>query len=175
MDRPPYIFIHHALPLLTTALPAAPAGTTPKPRPRLSSTLMTRRSACTRCSSQATDTVAWSGLTGMKKCIVQGLCNPQYVFYHTGYRIILNTWQSQGTAADCEYLEDCKGLCNSGVLNQLQRAATSGAATVPSLVMTRRTICRPCPTRRPRLWSWATPSRTACRTTGRGDTGCTAG
>jgi hypothetical protein len=40
----------------------------------------------------ATDKVAWSGIPNTEKCKIEGLCNPQYIFYHKGYRIVLNTW-----------------------------------------------------------------------------------
>jgi hypothetical protein len=40
----------------------------------------------------ATDEYAWDGIEGTKKCNIQGLCNPQYIFYRKGYRIVLNTW-----------------------------------------------------------------------------------
>ncbi|CAK7201479.1 hypothetical protein SEUCBS139899_004183 [Sporothrix eucalyptigena] len=68
----------------------------------------------------ATDTVAWSGANYTEKCIVQGLCNPQYVFYHRGYRLVLDTWLTQGEVSSCQYTQghDCKGLCSSGVINQ---------------------------------------------------------
>ncbi|KAL3478435.1 fibronectin type III domain protein [Aspergillus californicus] len=68
----------------------------------------------------ATDTVAWDGIPGTKKCNIEGLCNPQYIFYHKGYRIVLNTWESQGRISACQYSggADCLGLCLSGVLDQ---------------------------------------------------------
>ncbi|KAL2785451.1 hypothetical protein BJX66DRAFT_343088 [Aspergillus keveii] len=68
----------------------------------------------------ATDRVAWSGIEGTEKCYIEGLCNPQYIFYHKEYDIVLNTWQSQGQVSACQYSqgEDCKGMCSSGVKNQ---------------------------------------------------------
>ncbi|KFY69383.1 hypothetical protein V496_00318 [Pseudogymnoascus sp. VKM F-4515 (FW-2607)] len=71
----------------------------------------------------ATDTVAWSGIPDTEKCYIQGLCNPQYVFYHKQYNLALNTWQSQGDISSCQYSngEDCKGLCMSGVLDQFSK------------------------------------------------------
>ncbi|KAL4749306.1 hypothetical protein BDW72DRAFT_204849 [Aspergillus terricola var. indicus] len=68
----------------------------------------------------ATDKVAWSGIPNTKKCEIEGLCNPQYIFYHKGYRIVLSTWESQGIVSACQYSqgEDCKGLCKSGVKDQ---------------------------------------------------------
>lgn len=41
----------------------------------------------------ATDRVAWSGIPDTEKCPFEGLCNPQYIFYHNGYQIVLNTWR----------------------------------------------------------------------------------
>ncbi|KAL5344058.1 fibronectin type III domain protein [Aspergillus crustosus] len=68
----------------------------------------------------ATDEYAWDGIPGTVKCNPEVLCNPQYIFYHKGYRIVLNTWQSQGRTSACQYSggEDCLGLCSSGVLNE---------------------------------------------------------
>jgi hypothetical protein len=40
----------------------------------------------------ATDTVAWGGIPNTQKCHIEGLCNPQYIFYRKGYRIAINTW-----------------------------------------------------------------------------------
>ncbi|KAM7206560.1 hypothetical protein V8F20_002686 [Naviculisporaceae sp. PSN 640] len=65
-----------------------------------------------------TDTAAWPGIPGTTTCSgFQGICNPQIVFYHAGYNIVLNTWQSQGRISACQYSggEDCKGTCFSGV------------------------------------------------------------
>ncbi|KAL5002990.1 hypothetical protein BDV10DRAFT_156740 [Aspergillus recurvatus] len=75
----------------------------------------------------ATDKVAWSGIANTEKCHIQGLCNPQYIFYHKGYRIVLNTWESQGRVSACQYSggEDCLGLCSSSVKDQ----TTSGGVT----------------------------------------------
>ncbi|KXJ93858.1 hypothetical protein Micbo1qcDRAFT_201803 [Microdochium bolleyi] len=74
----------------------------------------------------ATDKYAWSGIEGTKKCGFQGLCNPQLVFYRDGYNIAINTWDSQGSKAECYYSngERCGGLCKSGVKNQF---ASGGA------------------------------------------------
>lgn len=68
----------------------------------------------------ATGEHAWSGISGTKKCGFEGLCNPQLVFYRDGYTLVLNTWQSQGSSAECYYSngERCGGLCKSGVRNQ---------------------------------------------------------
>ncbi|RHZ67377.1 uncharacterized protein CDV56_109579 [Aspergillus thermomutatus] len=68
----------------------------------------------------ATDRVAWRGVPNTVKCYIEGLCNPQYIFYHKGYRIVLNTWESQGRISACQYSggEDCLGLCSSGVKDQ---------------------------------------------------------
>lgn len=41
----------------------------------------------------ATDSVAWSGVEGTKKCDFSGLCNPQIVFYRPEFELILNTWR----------------------------------------------------------------------------------
>jgi hypothetical protein len=41
----------------------------------------------------ATDRVAWSGIPGTEKCYIEGLCNPQYIFYHRGFQMVLNTWR----------------------------------------------------------------------------------
>jgi hypothetical protein len=96
----------------------------------------------------ATDRVAWGGIEGTETCHIEGLCNPQYIFYHKDYDIVLNTWrefpqdlacfvlfllwslvlfltvflrsESQGEVSACQYSqgEDCKGMCSSGVKNQ---------------------------------------------------------
>ncbi|RYP17692.1 hypothetical protein DL765_004370 [Monosporascus sp. GIB2] len=68
----------------------------------------------------ATDRVAWGGIPGTERCKIEGLCNPQYIFYHRGYRVILNTWQSQGRISACQYShgEQCLGMCQSGVKDQ---------------------------------------------------------
>ncbi|KAI8663291.1 hypothetical protein NCS57_00929700 [Fusarium keratoplasticum] len=68
----------------------------------------------------ATKEHAWGGIPGTKTCEVQGLCNPQYVFYRDGYNIVLNTWESQGEISYCQYSagENCRGLCSSGVKDQ---------------------------------------------------------
>ncbi|KAH2307168.1 hypothetical protein KXV47_007404 [Aspergillus fumigatus] len=79
----------------------------------------------------ATDRVAWSGIPDTEKCPFEGLCNPQYIFYHNGYQIVLNTWQSQGRISACQYSqgEDCLGLCSSGVKNQFSRGGGASAIT----------------------------------------------
>ncbi|GIJ91768.1 hypothetical protein Asppvi_010741 [Aspergillus pseudoviridinutans] len=71
----------------------------------------------------ATDQVAWSGINDTEKCPFEGICNPQYIFYHNGYSIILNTWQSQGYISACQYSHggDCRGLCSSGVRDQFSQ------------------------------------------------------
>ncbi|KAM5346852.1 hypothetical protein ACJ41O_009857 [Fusarium nematophilum] len=71
----------------------------------------------------ATDEVAWSGTPDTKTCVMEGLCNPQLMFYRDGYAIVLNTWLSQGDVSACQYSngEDCKGLCNSGVKDQFSK------------------------------------------------------
>ncbi|KAL2871031.1 uncharacterized protein BJX67DRAFT_343359 [Aspergillus lucknowensis] len=70
----------------------------------------------------ATDRVAWSGIPGTETCPFEGLCNPQYIFYHMNYAIILNTWQSQGLTSACQYSQgdDCRGVCASGVKDQFR-------------------------------------------------------
>ncbi|KAI1839515.1 hypothetical protein JX266_014274 [Neoarthrinium moseri] len=79
-----------------------------------------------------TDTVAWSGTPNTKKCYVEGLFNPQYVFYHDGYNIILNTWQSQGIESDCYYLSNCQGLCTLGVYSQGANGdSVGGSCAIP--------------------------------------------
>ncbi|KAJ0414178.1 hypothetical protein BJY00DRAFT_295568 [Aspergillus carlsbadensis] len=67
-----------------------------------------------------TDRFAWGGIEGTETCSIEGLCNPQYIFYHKEYEIVLNTWQSQGRISACQYSqgEDCEGMCSSGVKNQ---------------------------------------------------------
>lgn len=40
----------------------------------------------------ATDQVAWNGIDGTQTCVIEGICNPQYVFFRNGYNIVLNTW-----------------------------------------------------------------------------------
>ncbi|KAF4986886.1 hypothetical protein FDECE_15708 [Fusarium decemcellulare] len=67
----------------------------------------------------ATDSFAWDGIEGTVKCFFQGICYPQYVFYRDGYNIVLNTWQSEGDPTSCQ-LEDCKGLCYTGIQNQFR-------------------------------------------------------
>lgn len=42
----------------------------------------------------ATGEHTWDGINGTKKCPFEGLCNPQYIFYRTGYNILLNTWRT---------------------------------------------------------------------------------
>ncbi|KAI0385008.1 hypothetical protein F5Y04DRAFT_203576 [Hypomontagnella monticulosa] len=85
----------------------------------------------------ATDGVAWDGIEGTKKCYIEGLCNPQYVFYRKGYNIVLNTWQSQGDSTSCWYSsgEDCKGLCDSGVKDQFadNGVVWGGKCAIPCL------------------------------------------
>ncbi|KAJ1333147.1 hypothetical protein MN608_03137 [Microdochium nivale] len=68
----------------------------------------------------ATDEVAWDGVKGTRKCGFEGLCDPQLVFYRDGYSIVLNTWQSQGSKAECYYSDGkrCGGMCSSGVKDQ---------------------------------------------------------
>ncbi|KAJ3520155.1 hypothetical protein NM208_g13831 [Fusarium decemcellulare] len=70
----------------------------------------------------ATDEYTWDEVEGSEKCSVQGLCNPQYVFYRDDYNLVLSTWQSQGDVSACSYSggDDCKGLCMSGVKNQFK-------------------------------------------------------
>ncbi|KAL4864919.1 hypothetical protein BDV12DRAFT_200637 [Aspergillus spectabilis] len=73
----------------------------------------------------AMDRVTWDSIPGTKKCNIQGLCNPQYIFYRKGYTAVLNTWESQGRVSGCQYSggEDCLGLCSCGVKDQF---ATGG-------------------------------------------------
>ncbi|GIK03124.1 hypothetical protein Aspvir_007193 [Aspergillus viridinutans] len=85
----------------------------------------------------ATDQVAWSGIDGTEKCVMQGICNPQYVFYRNGYNILINTWHSQGEVSKCQYSdgEECGGLCSSGVLDQFSRHGNvwGGCCAVPCI------------------------------------------
>jgi len=44
----------------------------------------------------ATDTVAWAdapAINGTTKCVAEGLCNPQLVFYRKGYNLVIDTWK----------------------------------------------------------------------------------
>ncbi|KAJ3541870.1 hypothetical protein NM208_g4400 [Fusarium decemcellulare] len=68
----------------------------------------------------ATKEHAWGGIPGTSTCAVQGLCNPQYVFYRGGYNLVLNTWESQGEISFCQYSggANCRGLCKSKVMDQ---------------------------------------------------------
>ncbi|KAF4975670.1 hypothetical protein FZEAL_7560 [Fusarium zealandicum] len=68
----------------------------------------------------ATKEHAWDGIPGTETCSVEGICNPQFVFYRENYNIVLNTWQSQGEVSYCQYSGggDCRGLCYSGVMDQ---------------------------------------------------------
>lgn len=52
----------------------------------------------------------------------QGLCHPQYIFYRNDAEFVLNTWQSEGTVADCQYFgtENCGGLCQLRTSNEGQ-------------------------------------------------------
>ncbi|KAL3490225.1 fibronectin type III domain protein [Aspergillus germanicus] len=85
----------------------------------------------------ATDEHAWDGIEGTKECNIQGLCNPQYIFYRKGYRIVLNTWESQGRVSACQYSggEDCLGLCSSGVKDQFQTGGVlwGGDCAIPCI------------------------------------------
>ncbi|OAA61965.1 Fibronectin type III domain protein [Niveomyces insectorum RCEF 264] len=125
----------------------------------------------------ATDTVAWSGIPNTEKCYILGLCNPQYIFYHKGYNIILNTWESQGDVTSCQYSKghDCKGLCLSGVENQFSKGGVvwGGYCAIPCYddLSDLPSVAKPAPkvmvvgdsishgmqddwTWRYRLWSW---------------------
>ncbi|KAJ3536734.1 hypothetical protein NM208_g6600 [Fusarium decemcellulare] len=83
----------------------------------------------------ATKEHAWGGIPNTSTCTVQGLCNPQYVFYRDGYNIVLNTWESQGEISSCQYSggADCKGLCSSGVKDQFSSggARWGGDCAIP--------------------------------------------
>ncbi|KAI1818407.1 hypothetical protein GGS20DRAFT_528484 [Poronia punctata] len=82
----------------------------------------------------ATDRVAWSGIEGTKKCFFQGICYPQYIFYHTGYNIIFNTWQSEGDRTACQYTHgECQGLCQTFIYDQFSTNGNKwgGGCAVP--------------------------------------------
>ncbi|KAI1505154.1 hypothetical protein F5X99DRAFT_431296 [Biscogniauxia marginata] len=83
----------------------------------------------------ATDEVAWKGAKDTKKCPIEGLCHPQYVFYRDGYNIVLNTWKSQGSISACQYSDgkDCRGLCDDGVKNQFTKGGNvwGGSCAIP--------------------------------------------
>ncbi|KAM7214644.1 hypothetical protein V8F06_009965 [Rhypophila decipiens] len=68
----------------------------------------------------ATKEVAWSGIPGTRVCLMEGICNPQYVFYRSGYTTVLNTWL-QGVVAECQYTGDCKGVCKSHIRDQFSQ------------------------------------------------------
>ena len=41
----------------------------------------------------ATDSYAWPGIEGTKKCEgFEGICHPLYIFHRRGYDIVLKTW-----------------------------------------------------------------------------------
>ncbi|KAK4209311.1 hypothetical protein QBC37DRAFT_450660 [Rhypophila decipiens] len=81
----------------------------------------------------ATKEVAWSGIPGTRVCLMEGICNPQYVFYRSGYTIVLNKWQSQGVVAECQYTGDCKGVCKSHIRDQFSQGGMvwGGKCAVP--------------------------------------------
>ncbi|KAL3428790.1 hypothetical protein BDV09DRAFT_201240 [Aspergillus tetrazonus] len=85
----------------------------------------------------ATDRVAWSGIQGTETCHIEGLCNPQYIFYHENYDIVLNTWQSQGLVSACQYSQgdDCQGMCSSGVKDQFRSGGVlwGGDCAIPCI------------------------------------------
>ncbi|CEN60776.1 Putative Fibronectin type III domain protein [Aspergillus calidoustus] len=85
----------------------------------------------------ATDTVAWGGIPNTQKCPIEGLCNPQYIFYRKGYRIAINTWESQGRVSACQYSggQNCLGLCSSGVRDQFSTGGVvwGGSCAIPCI------------------------------------------
>ncbi|KAI5922978.1 hypothetical protein F4810DRAFT_720623 [Camillea tinctor] len=83
----------------------------------------------------ATDKVAWSGTKDTKKCPMEGICHPQFIFYREDYNIMLNTWKSQGSISACQYSDgkDCRGLCLDGVKNQFSKGGNvwGGKCAIP--------------------------------------------
>lgn len=49
-----------------------------------------------------------------RKCVGQGLCHPQIIFYRDDFDLVLNTWESQGDLSVGGYTGDYKGLCGGG-------------------------------------------------------------
>ncbi|GFF92627.1 exochitinase 1 [Aspergillus udagawae] len=60
-----------------------------------------------------------------------------YIFYHKGYQVVLNTWQSQGRISACQDSkgEDCLGLCSSGVKDQFPQGGVlwGGDCAIPCI------------------------------------------
>ncbi|KAF9522391.1 hypothetical protein CPB83DRAFT_899665 [Crepidotus variabilis] len=69
----------------------------------------------------ATDKVAWSGIQGTEKCIMEGLCHPRITFYRKDHSIVLDTWASLGNPTHGQYFADFGGLCGNGpIKNQFK-------------------------------------------------------
>lgn len=49
-----------------------------------------------------------------RKCVGEGLCHPQIIFYRDDFDLVLNTWESQGDLSAGGYTGDYKGLCGGG-------------------------------------------------------------
>ncbi|KZW01009.1 hypothetical protein EXIGLDRAFT_738626 [Exidia glandulosa HHB12029] len=62
----------------------------------------------------ATDEYTFAGIDNTQKCVAEGLCNPRFTFFRTGYSIVLDTWLSQGDVTEGEYSGDFHGLCGNG-------------------------------------------------------------
>lgn len=60
-----------------------------------------------------------SGGTSVQ-CEAQGLCNPQFTFYRSGFNLVINSWQTQNPYYG-GYSDQWAGLCTSGVLDQFSK------------------------------------------------------
>ncbi|KAJ2897714.1 hypothetical protein MKZ38_004491 [Zalerion maritima] len=85
----------------------------------------------------ATDEYVYDGVDNPKKCPIQGLCNPQLVFYRKQYNMVLDSWLSQGSTSECEYSHgsSCGGLCLSAVKDQFTTGGVvwGGDCAIPCL------------------------------------------
>ena len=106
----------------------------------------------------ATDSYAWPGIEGTKKCEgFEGICHPLYIFHRRGYDIVLKTWgksfllgcmttskvpllirmfptaESQGRISDCQYKKNCGGLCQDRIKDQFSAGGKvwAGKCAVP--------------------------------------------
>ena len=72
----------------------------------------------------ATDQYAWGGINGTTTCVAEGLCNPQLVFYRTGYTLVIDTWLAHDDTYG-GYSDQYAGLCQQGD-DEVENQFTSG-------------------------------------------------